>query len=322
MLVLSRRLSIACLLVNLGLCGSTFSQAPENIPNRGTYISLVSTQDTAVTPEKLRLLILAKAESRDSKRAYQSMLDHQKRVSEELVKEGAIASSIEFTKPIITSGVPGVDDPEAAKKRVKQQAAQMRNINLRGRQPAEEIEDDVELPLVYTASSRIFAEWSLPTGDDESTSLLPSKIRGLIDQYDWKGKALRVALNEEEQKLIAPLTAGISLYSTERAPPEVLLFFVGRSTEAQDEEAAREAIKKAQNQATILAKGIGKKVSGIRSISLSPMSSSALTRGIEYGSAAGQNVLSMIRKDNREAIQEDANFLRQTISVSIQFDLE
>ncbi|MEQ1826124.1 MAG: hypothetical protein ABL921_09260 [Pirellula sp.] len=319
MLVLYRLVSLPIFLSWLSILANPI-WGQDASPMRGTSIAIAGVHEVVLVPDKLRLMLLIKIESRDGKRALQSLTEHQQRVTKELEAMGAVAGSIEMTKPIISVGVPGVDDPEAARKRAKQQAAQLRNINIRGRAQADEVDDESELPLVYTASTRLVAEWRLSKEDEESNLLLPIKIRAAIDQNDFKGRKHRVVLNEDEQKLIAPLL-GVNIYTSERTIPEVLLFFVGKITETQEEEATKEAFKKAQQQAGTLSRAVGKKVTGIRSATISPLQSSSVNRTLDYGSNS-QLIQSLLRKDLRESIHEDANLLKQQISVSIQFETE
>jgi hypothetical protein len=286
-------------------------------------ISLSASQEVPLVPEKLRLLMSFKVESRDGKRALQALYDHQKSVTKTLEDLGAVPASIEFTKPVINMGVPGVDDPEAARKRLRQQSATLRNINIpgRGRTPAnEETDTETELPIVFTAASKVIAEWALTKEAEEANLLLPSTIKTSIEQNDLRGRNLKVVLNEDEQKLIAPLTA-INSYSSERVAPDVLMLYVGIVSESQEEMAIKEAYNKATKHAGSLAKVMGKKISAVRSISMSPINPSSVARSFEY-SANGQMVLSHLRKDPRESFSEEASLLKHVLSLSLQFETE
>lgn len=290
-------------------------------------ISINSSQDVPLEAEKLRLSMLVKAESRDGKLALQSLYSHQNRVKKELESLGAVAGSIEFSKPSILVGVPGIDDLEAAKKRIRQQSAQMRNLNAvanavaRGRNAASDIDDDAELPTVYTATSKVSAEWILSKDEGDANVLLPSTIRTAIDKNDLRGRELKVALSEDEQRVIAPLLGGVNVYSSESRVPDLQITYVGRMSEIQEAEAIGEAFKKAENQAASLAQIMGKRVIGVRNVNMSALQTLGMGRSYEYG-PNGQLTPSNPRKDPREAVNEDLNLLRQVIAISLQFETE
>ncbi len=286
-------------------------------------ISINSSQEVPLEAERLRLSMLVKAESRDGKLALQSIYSHQNRVEKELKSLGAVAGSIEFSKPSILVGVPGIDDLEATKKRIRQQSAQMRNLNAvaRGRNAASDIDDDAELPTVYTASSKVSAEWILSKNESDANILLPSTIRTAIDKNDLRGRELKVALSEDEQRVIAPLLGGVNVYSNESRVLDLQMAYVGRMSESQEAEAISEAFKKAEKQAASLAQIMGKRVIGVRNVTMSALQTLSMGRSYEYG-PNGQLTPSNPRKDPREAVNEDLNLLRQMIAISLQFETE
>ncbi len=294
-------------------------------PQLGKFggISINSSQDVPLEAEKLRLSMLVKAESRDGKLALQSLYAHQNRVKKELEGLGAMANSIEFSKASIIVGVPGVDDIETAKKRIRQQSAQMRNLNAvaRGRNAVSDIDDEAEFPTVYTAASKVSAEWILSKNESDSNLLLPSTIRTAIDKNDLRGRELKVALSEDEQKVIAPLLGGVNVYTSESRVPDLQIAYVGRMSESQEVEAINEAFKKAEKQAASLAQIMGKRVIGVRTITMSSLQTLSMGRAYEYG-PNGQLIPSNPRKDPREAVNEDLNLLKHMISISLQFDTE
>ncbi len=300
--------------------GFVFAQDPQT--SKGGTISVTGSQDVVLIPIKLRLTLLVRVESRDSKRALQTFQEHRERVTNELSGLGAIPSSIEFSKPMISVGIPGVDDPEFARKQIRQQSAQMRNLNpQRARLPASDSDEEPELPTIYTASSKLTAEWALSENSEDDNLLLPSTIRSAIQQNDFKGKNLKVVLNPEEQQLILPLMGSMS-YSIANRVPEVQLVYVGRLSEAQEENAMKEAIQKGQAQAAMLARAMGKRVGGVRSISsTSSLQFPSTMRNYEIG-ANGQMVVGNSRRDARESIHEDASNLILPVAISMQFEME
>ena len=323
-MIRTRRLSKAvmnCCFAFLGIIpSSVLAQDPQM--SKGGTISVTASQDVVVVPTKLRLIMLVRVESRDSKRALQTFHEHQERVTSELNSLGAIPSSIEFSKPMINFGIPGVDDPDSARKQARQQAAQMRNLNpQRARLPALDTDEEAELPSIYTASSKLTAEWALDENSDDANLLLPSTIRSAIQQNDFKGKNLKVVLNPEEQQLILPLMGSYSYASSSRVP-EIQLVYVARLSEAQEEDAIKQAFKKGQTQAAMLARAMGKRLAGVRSISSSTqLQLPSTSRNYEIG-PNGQLVVGNARRDSRESIQEDASNHTHPVSISMQFEME
>jgi len=310
-----------CFFVLLGIIPyPLLAQDPQM--SRGGTVSVTTAQDVVVVPSKLRLTMLVKVESRDSKRALQTFHEHRERVTNELNSLGAIPSSVEFSKPMISLGIPGVDDPEFARKQARQQAAQMRNLNpQRALLPALDTDEEAELPSIYTALSKLTAEWALDENSDDANLLLPSTIRTAIQQNDFKGKNLKVVLNPEEQQLILPLMGSFS-YSSSIRVPEIQLVYVARLSEAQEEDAMKQAFKKGQTQAGMLARAMGKRLAGVRSISSStPLQLPSTSRNVEIG-PNGQLVFGNARRDFRESIQEDASNHTIPVAISMQFEME
>jgi uncharacterized protein YggE len=315
------KVAINCFFAFLGIIPvSVLAQDPQM--TRGATISVTTAQDVVLVPSKLRLTMLVRVESRDSKRALETFREHQDRVTSELNSLGAIPSSVEFSKPMINVGIPGVDDPDSARKQARQQAAQMRNLNpQRARLPAVDSDEEAELPSIYTASSKLTAEWALDENSDDANLLLPSTIRSAIQQNDFKGKNHKVVLNPEEQQLILPLMGSYSYASSSRVP-EIQLVYVARLSEAQEEDAIKQAFKKGQAQAAMLARAMGKRLAGVRSISSStPLQLPNTLRNYEIG-PNGQLVVGSARRDSRESIQEDASNHTLPVAISIQFEME
>ena len=323
-LIRTRRLSkvgMNCFFALLGIIPCpVLAQDPQT--SRGGTISVTTAQDVVVVPSKLRLTMLVKVESRDSKRVLQTFREHQERVTNELNSLGAIPGSVQFSKPMINFGIPGVDDPEFARQQARQQAAHMRNLNpQRSRLPALDTDEEPELTSIYTAASKLTAEWALDENSEDANLLLPSTIRSAIQQNDFKGKNLRVVLNPEEQQLILPLM-GSSSYSSSIRAPDIQLVYVARLSEAQEEDAMKQAFKKGQTQAAMLARAMGKRLAGVRSISSStPLQLPSTLRNYEIG-PNGQLVAGNARRDSRESNQEDASNHTLPVAISMQFEME
>ena len=295
---------------------ATFGQAPS--PSKNGTVSVTETHELILSPEKIRLQMIVRSESRDGDNAMKLLRKQQERVNKELIALGTDQTSIEFSKPILSVGIPGVDDPENALKRARQQAAQMRNLNPRGKSATPAEDDATELPQIFTASSVLMAEWKLENGLDEDAIMLPSKLRTAIDEKDFKGRKLKEALDPDEQLLLQPLIgSSISSYSSLNRQPEIQLTFVGKMTELQEEEALGVAYMKAKSHAALLAKA-----AGVRLGNMITISSSTQNVPSPFGTNPGSTIASLTRRNTREVSTDDPAGLKLIVSVAVSFNVE
>lgn len=313
------------------ICGSLSALSPvlgqEHNLGKSASVSVTSTHEVVLVPEKIRLQMLVRAESREAENAIQLLRKQQERVTKELVTLGADSSSIEFTSVAISVGTPGLDDPDVARRMARQQAAQMAQMRnnipaqLRGQLPTPATEDpNTELPQIFTATTVLSAEWQLSNGLDDAAILFPSKLKTAIDEKDFKGKKLKETLDPEEQTLIQSLL-GVGVYSSTTRQPEILLVYAAKLSDAQEEEALSIAFKKAQTHAAMLSKASGRKLGAMQSISANWVDFSR-----NYPTAYGQNLsnpmAALVKRNVHEVSSEDASSLRQSVSVTVTFYLE
>ena len=327
---MARTIKVGVLCGALTVFSPTFGQ--ELNVGKTASVSVGSAHEVVLAPERIRLQMLVRAESREAENANALHRKHQERVTKELAALGAISSSIEFTAVTVSVGTPGLDDPDIARRMARQQAAQLNQMRnnipqqLRGQIPTPAAEDSsTELPQVYTATSALSAEWQLMNGLDEATILFPSKLRTAIEEKDFKGKKLKETLDPEEQALIQSLL-GIGVFSNPARQPEIQMMYVGKLSDAQEEEAVGIAFKKAQAQAVMLAKASGRKLGAMRSIS---SNSAVLALNLPsayslnpYGQSGFNPMASFARKNVREVANEDPSNLKQLVSISVTFDVE
>ena len=297
--------------------------AQEPSQNKSASVSVSVTHEVALTPEKIRLQMLVRAESREGENAMKVLQKQQERVTKDLIGLGADQSSIEFSKTILSMGTPGVDDPDIARRMIRQQQAQMRNFNpqFRGQLPTLPDEDGVnELPQIFAATSTLIADWKLENGLDDAAILLPTVLRTAIDEKDFKGKKLKETLSSDEQALAQPLMVS-GIYSSTNRQPDLQLVYVAKMSESQEAEALAATYKKAQLQAEMLVKAAGRKLGNLRSIS---SSTNSVTQNFPppYGLNVGIQMTTSVRKNVREVGSEDPNGLKQFVVVSVSFDVE
>lgn len=299
---------------------ATYAQEPATAKN--ATASVVSAHEVSLIPNRLRLLLTVKAESREGENALKILQKHQARVTKELESLNAIPNSITYSITTIKVGTPGVDDPDSARKMIRQQAAQMRNMNpgLNVRLPVVQVTEDDELPQIFFASSHLSAEWKLASGMDAAAILLPSTIKAAIEEKDFRGRKLKEELAPDEEMLIQPLTGSNVYYAANAQSPDLQLYFVAEMTEAQEEEATSMAFQKAKRSAALLAKASGRKLGAVRSIGANP---SVNYPGVNYVMGYnGQLTGPSPRKSSREATGTDPGELKHSVTVNVTFELE
>ncbi len=299
--------------------------AQDHSQSRAT-VSVSASHEIVLAAEKIRLQMLVRAESREGENAMKLLRKQQERVKKDLVVLGAVETSIEFSEATMSVGTPGVDDPDTARKMIRQQAAQMaqmRNLNpqLRGQLPNPTNEDSInDLPQIFSATAALLAEWKLENGLDEAAILLPMKLKTAIDEKDFKGRKLKEVLDPDEQLLVQPLM-GSAIYSGSNRLPEFQLVYVGKISITQEEEALAEAFKKAQSHAAMLAKVAGRKLGALRSIS-SNANAMPQSYAQAYGPNASNPMVAFAKRNIREIGSEDPNGLRQFVVINVSFEVE
>jgi len=302
------------LLIPTTLCSLAFAQ--EQALSKGATVSATANQEVTLIPEKIRMQVAVKAESREAKNALKLLQQHFERVTKNLNQLNAESTSIELSKPIVTLSTLGMDDPEMAKRRVRQQIAMPGRMN----RPALPSESEIDqLPQIFTAASILVAEWKLENGLTNDAILLTTTLRLAIEENDFKGKKLRETPEPEEQAILQAIM-GTEYYPNVNRQPEVQILYVAKMTEAQEEEALTIAFKKSQAQAAMLAKATGRKLANMRSIS-SSFNPIAQGYSSAYSNLNGiTNALS--RRNVNEATSEDPNGLKLMLIVIASFEIE
>ncbi len=313
---MSRTTTAWCLPFLIPTILSSLALAQELAIGKGATVSVSASQEVVLIPEKIRMHVSVKAESREAENALKLLQQHFERVSKTLSQLNAESTSIELTKPIIALSTLGMDDPEMAKRRVRQQNAIPGRMNRQALPSESEID---QLPQIFTASSILVAEWKLENGVTNDAILLTTKLRLAIEENDFKGKKLREAPEPEEQAILQSIM-GTDFFPNANRQPEVQILYVSKMTEAQEEEALTAAFKKTQSQAMMLAKATGRKLANMRSISSSfnpviPSYSSAYSNLNGISSA-------LSRRNLNEASSEDPNGLKLMMTVSASFEMD
>ena len=207
-----------------------------------------------------------------------------------------------------------LDDPQAWK------ARGLLRANLRRFRDAI---DDFDLPIVYSAETILTVDWNLEKGLDEAAILLPSKLKMLIEEKGFSGKQLREVLSAEETKLIEPLIGNQVYYAQQNRLKDNRLFYVAEVTDEQERAAFVESVKKATEQANMLAQSAGMRVGKLKSIQripvVDPIPFQANAWMLEQ---IGANVTLSRVKNDREVTNIDSNGLKRTLTVHMVFEVE
>lgn len=311
----------------IGLIATQIAKAQDASAN-SSGISVAVSQQVKVTASKLRLRLPIRVEARDEASVLKTLKSHQETVRKELKEFGADDSAIEFSSPLVTAGVPGVEDLDASRKAARFQVIQMRNMNptMRGQFPIPifEDEDDSELPIVYAAEATLVVDWKLEKDSEGAAVLLPSKVKRLYEQKDLAGTKLRVELNEDEQSLVEPLLGSSSFVSYQvQSSPSNRLYYVGELLPEQEKAAFAEAMKKAKAQAELIAQASGIRLGKIRSIQTSTRSEPVLQSMIDGTSMQSEVTVNTPSETNeREVTGTRFDGLTKRIQLVVVYDFE
>ncbi|MBM3963934.1 MAG: DUF541 domain-containing protein [Planctomycetes bacterium] len=311
----------------IGVIATQDSKAQDTFKN-GSGISVTATQQVKITASKLRLQLPIRVEARDEASVLKTMKKHQEAVRNELKALGVDNSAIEFSSPLVTAGIPEVDDLDASRRAARNHVIQMRAMNptMRGQFPLPvfEDEDDSELPIVCVARATLVADWGLDKESEEAAVLLPSKVKRLYEQKDLTGKKFRVELTEDEQSLIEPLLGSSSYVSFQRPiSPSNRLYYVGELLPEQEKAAYAEAMNKARARAELIAQSSGLRLGKIRSIQTSTGSEPIFQSMSAMTLMQSESEVSTPKEENeREVTGTDFDGLTKRIQLVVVFDFE
>jgi hypothetical protein len=324
--ILNFSFRLCCLLI-VSLMATQYSKAQE-ASDKSSGITVTVSQQVKINASKLRLLLPIRVETRDGSSVLKTMKNHQEAVRKELKSFGVDDSAIEFSSPLVTAGIPGVDDPDASRKAARSQVIQMRNMNphMKAQYPVPSLddEDDSELPIVYAAEATLLVDWKIEKQSEEAAILLPSKVKRLYEQKDLAGKKFRVELTDVEQSLVEPLLGSTNYISyPAQASGNNRLFYVGEVSPEQEKAAFAEAVKKAKGQAELIAQGSGLRLGKIRSILTSNGGDFTSLQANLYMAMRSDTADGKLReKNDREVASADMDGLKKQIYLVVVFDFE
>jgi uncharacterized protein YggE len=293
-------------------------------PAHGQSASPVATihasgqHELKLEPQKLRLTLTIRAEGADAKSAIEALLEHKTRVKSELLAMKAEAGSIDFGAAQLSSGIPGMSAEMAPYgARMMAQLGGASNI------------DPAEVPKVYTAVSRVRAEWSLPTADADALAMLPETLRQQVKERDLMGEKNKADLDGPQQEKLEEMQAAMQenmgYFTSAGEISPVTVMFVAKIDEKARKAAISAAYERAFAQAKMLASVSGKSLGNLQSLRTADVPVPA-TEGIEsiYGAAyaAYTNYAASQTMTSSVAIDEAENASPQGLKVFVRVEAE
>ena len=314
-----KRIKVA-LLLSMGLAalnGTTLlAQFPYGGPTNG--MSASATERVTLKPEKLRLLMLIKAQGGDAKSALASMNEHKVFVKKELEGMKADKDSIVFS-PIRASTSDG--DSNGNSRRAMQMQMQMSGG--RGSKPAA----PKPLPTVYTVTCTLKADWPLPVKEGDALALLPVTLKEQIKSRDIAGEKNKPKLGKAEQEQLEELDAMMSeqySYGGEQNGQGPNITFIAKVPEDVQKKATASAFKKAVMEVETASGATGLKLGKLTAVTTAsvPQDPTELYAARGYGRA--QNVLSsgFLKEEGASVSDVNADELSYVVTVMVSYNIE
>jgi uncharacterized protein YggE len=302
----------------LSACFSSSLLYAQSERESGT-IHATGQHEIALAPQKLRLTLTIRAEGADAKSAIESLLEHKERVKSELLAMKAEEASIDFGAAQLSSGIPGMSSE------MMRYGSQV-IAQIAGNADA----NPTDVPKVYTAVSRLRAEWPLPTTDADALAMLPETLKEQVKERDLIGEKNKAQLESSQQEKLEEMQAAMQenmgYYSSSTETSPVTVMFVAKIDEADRKAAVVAAYERAMAQAKMLASVTEKPLGSLKSLRASDVPLPA-TEEIEstYGPAFAAYAtfapgpINSLTAD--EALNESPKNLKLIVRVEAEFAL-
>ena len=271
-----------------------------------------------LAPERVRLLLVAKAEGATAKEAVQRLTRHKEAVRGELNAMKAEANSIKMTSSEMRHHIMGVP-------------TQYQNMNARFITNLLEgslnmrVED---LPTVHTATCVIEADWLLPKSDSDLALQLPASLREQVTERDLVGDDNGLELSPEQAANISKFKAAMDEHmgfyddTTSEGQAVHILFVANIKPEARAA-ALKAAVEKAREECELLATAAGHKLGPLVSLSKAtaddPSSGYNLSIGVDADDAITNRLSKTTKRD--EATSPQADGLQAKFQVRAIYEL-
>lgn len=273
-------------------------------------------------PEKVRLLLVAKAEGANAKEAVERLTKHKEAVRSELQAMKAQADSIKMTSSEMRHHILGIP-PQYQSMNAKFFSNLLEgSLNMR-------LED---LPTVHTATCVVEADWVLPRTDSDLILQFPNSLREQVEERDLLGDDNGLELSPEQMANIAKFKAAIDEHMgfyEDNSPQDQqvqLLFVAGIKPEARAA-ALKAAFEKAREECELLAIASGHKLGRLVSLSkVTPedTSSSSYSMGLGLGANSSEPLAARVAKsaNRQETTSRQADALQARFQVRAVFEVE
>lgn len=230
----------------------------------GTYVPTVQAYGEHILelqPQKIRLLMVAKAEGANAKEAVEQLAKHRQTVRDELIALKADRDSIGVAPAEIRSHTMGLPTQY-------QHMSNRMLSNFLDNSANIHIED---LPIVYTATCFVSADWTLPSTDADLLLQLPSTLREQITKRDLLGEENQLQLSPEQaariEKFKAALDEHMGYYEEEDTETKLQIIYVGSVTTESRTQALKAAYERAREECNALAEASNRKLGALVSLS-------------------------------------------------------
>lgn len=230
-----------------------FAQSPPTFP---PTVQAYGEKTIELAPQKLRLVFIAKAEGADAKEAIAAMAKHKKYIREELLALKANEESIQMATAEIRSHIMGLPQQywEMSIKTLKRYLADNSavNINLE------------EMPVVFTATCVVEADWILPTTDPDILAQLPDTIRSQTIERDLIGENNPMPLSPEQEARVEKLKSAfeetMGYFDDQDEQANIQILFVASVSPEQRARALKAAFEQAKDECQALAEASGNRL--------------------------------------------------------------
>ena len=288
----------------------------------GNGISATAIESVPVKPEKLRLLMLIKAQGSDAKSALASMNEHKEFVKKELEGMKADKDSIVFS-PIRASTSDG--DANGNSRRMMQMQMQMQMSGGRGGKAT----TPKPLPTVYTVTCTLKADWPLPVKEGDALALLPVTLKEQIKSRDIAGEKNKPKLGKAEQEQLEEMDAMMSeqySYGSEQNGQGPSITFVATVPEDVQKKATAAAFKKAIKEIETASGATGVKLGKLTavmtgSVPKDPTEAYAATYRA-YGQSPNALSAGFLKEEATSVSDANADELAYVVSVLVSYNIE
>ena len=299
-------------------CSGAFAQSfgQDEASGSGSHgISATGTAQIERLPTTLRLQVDVLSKGPTLKEALANLKTRTEAAKAKVLSLGAQAGSVKVDAPRMST------DKSGQQRQMEMMiAARMRNRGKKGSKPAK--------PTTVNVSASLTAEWPLTAQDAEQLLIAAHTLQETIKGADLAGKEAAAKLSPEEQEVQEEMGEAMQSYNSgeDSKPGEPVFVFVCPISMAEREKALAEAFKKAQEEATQLARATGRELGELKTVSGSVTSGGEDESGTNYQMMMlmrGRGMAARGKSDDKlEAMNVQPGMVKCTAMISISFGLK